>query len=199
MKKKNLFLTAVCCLAAILFSACEKEPSTDGQIDGHGYVDLGLSVKWATCNVGATAPEQCGGYYAWGETAEKAAYKSDNHARTTNDAAKVNWDGAWRTPTREEMDELCAKCEWTWTTRNGVNGFIVTGKKAGYKNKAIFLPSAGVRNDSTRYFANEGGYYWANSLYDNDNAYYLSFTQGEAYRVTYGIRCGGLTIRPVCE
>ncbi len=108
------------------------------------YVDLGLSVKWATCNVGATKPEEYGDYFAWGETEPKTDYswstykwckgsytimtkycnKSDygnngfTDTKTTldpeDDVAYVQWGGTWRMPTKAEQDDLRNKCTWTW-------------------------------------------------------------------------------------
>jgi hypothetical protein len=132
----------------------------------HEYVDLGLSVKWATCNVGATKPEEYGDYFAWGETTPKDAYDWSTYKwcnggpstqtkyctnssygtvdnKTTldlsDDAACANWGGSWRMPTRAEQDELRNNCTWTWTTQNGVNGYKVTGTNGN----SIFLPAAG--------------------------------------------------------
>ena len=120
-------------------------------------VDLGLSVKWATFNVGASYPEQFGGYFAWGETELKttydwSTYKYGNGStnltkyntnissgtvdnKTTldpsDDVARQKWGGSWRMPTYEEFRELLSNCTWTWTTMNGVNGYKVTSKKSG--------------------------------------------------------------------
>ena len=131
------------------------------------YVDLGLSVKWATFNVGATKPEDYGDYFAWGETEPKSTYswsnykwcrgsettltKYCNHSgygtvdnKTTlelsDDVAAVNWGGKWRMPTDAEMTELKNQCTWTWTIQNGVNGYEVTSNSNG---NSIFLPAAG--------------------------------------------------------
>ena len=73
---KNFFTFAIC-IMAVLFAGCE--PNSDistgtGSEIGHEYVDLGLSVKWATCNVGASKPEEYGDYFAWGETEPKSTY-----------------------------------------------------------------------------------------------------------------------------
>ncbi len=58
-------------------------------VNGYEYVDLGLSVLWATCNVGATKPEEYGYYYAWGETEPKTSYTWTNYKfRTSGDS----WD-----------------------------------------------------------------------------------------------------------
>ena len=81
----------------------------------HDFVDLGLSVYWATCNVGAETPAEYGDYFAWGETSPKQNYTMvtytyegdlDNISGTRYDAARVNWGGGWRMPTKEEMEEL---------------------------------------------------------------------------------------------
>lgn len=101
------------------------------------YVDLGLSVKWATCNVGATKPEDYGDYFAWGETEPKQTFTEDNYLYTGSapltlplsaDAAYVNWGGSWRMPTQTEQDELRTECTWEWITQNGVSGCKVTSK-----------------------------------------------------------------------
>ena len=119
------------------------------------YVDLGLSVKWATCNVGATKPEEYGDYFAWGEVEPKNNYSlstykycnGTNNSMTKysakndvnrgefydnkivlgpeDDAATVNWGGEWRMPTKEEQDELRNKCTWEWTILNGVQGYAL--------------------------------------------------------------------------
>lgn len=155
----------------------------------HDYVDLGLSVKWATCNVGADKPEDNGNLYAWGETEVKEQYTVrtskwgsmpfslkkyninseqgtvDN--KTTldleDDVAHVTWGGNWRMPTREEMDELHDNCTWEWTAINGVNGYRVTSKKQGYTDRSIFLPAAGYKANG-RYEYGSNGNYWSRSL-----------------------------------
>ena len=196
------------------------------KIGTHEYVDLGLSVKWATCNVGANAPEEYGDYFAWGETQPKetyslSTYKWCNGSYDTqtkyctnssygtvdnktvldkeDDAAAVNWGGNWRMPTDAEMTELRNNCTWTWTTQNGVNGYKVTSKKSGYTNKSIFLPAAGYRNGSSLYRAGSYGYYWSSSLSTDypSSAYGLYFYSGGVDWDTYS-RYYGLSVRPVC-
>ncbi len=155
----------------------------------HEYVDLGLSIKWATCNVGADKPEDNGNLYAWGETEVKEQYNVrtskwgfmpfslkkyninseqgtvDN--KTTldleDDVAHVTWGGNWRMPTKKEMDELHDNCTWEWTTLNGVNGYRVTSKKQGYTDRSIFLPAAGYKANG-RYQYGSNGNYWSRSL-----------------------------------
>lgn len=159
-------------------------------INGHAYVDLGLSVKWATCNVGASSPEESGDYFAWGETTSKSwydwsTYKLCNGSRITinkycskssfgttdnktqldleDDAARINWGGSWRMPTKEEQDELrdTNNCEWLLQTINGVSGYTVKSKKNG---NSIFLPINGYYNENKNLMTGVG-YYWSRTLY----------------------------------
>ncbi len=194
--------------------------------NNHEYVDLGLSVKWATCNVGANSPEEYGDYFAWGETEPKSTYDWSTYKwcngsyntqtkyntnssygtvdnKTTldlsDDAARANWGGSWRMPTKAEQDELRTECTWTWTTENGVNGYRVTSNKAGYTDKSIFLPAAGCRFDSSLFYAGSIGYYWSSSLYTDYpySAYELDFTS-DYVGWDYGSRYYGHSVRPVC-
>ena len=187
-------------------------------------VDLGLSVKWATCNVGAEYPEDYGDYFAWGETEPKTTYSwstykyckgtsktmtkycsnssygyngfTDNKIvlEPEDDAAMVNWGGAWRMPTDEEMTELREQCTWTWTTQNGVNGYKVVGKNGNF----IFLPAAGYMSTSSLYSVGSYGYYLSSSLdasrplYACDAYFYSSHV-----RRSYGNRYYGQSVRPV--
>ena len=190
------------------------------------YVDLGLSVKWATMNVGASSPEDYGDYFAWGETSTKSTYdwstykwyngssstltKYNNNSsygtvdnKTTlnlsDDAARANWGGSWRMPTYAEMVELKDNCTWKKTTRNNVSGVLVTSNKSGYTDKSIFLPSAGVRSKSSLVYASNG-YYWSSSLYtgSSDKALLLGFSSN-ACATGNDLRAYGITVRPVCQ
>ena len=194
-------------------------------IDCMEAVDLGLSVLWATCNVGASSPEDYGDYFAWGETTTKTDYSlaiykycagtlltltkyctnssygyngfTDNKTvlDPEDDAATVNWGGNWRMPTDEECTELREQCTWTWTTQNGVNGYKVVGKNGNF----IFLPAAGFMNYSSLHIAGSGGYYWSSSLEASNmpRAYIVNFNSSGVYR-GYGSRNDGLSVRPVC-
>ena len=154
----------------------------------HEWVDLGLpsGTLWATCNVGANAPEEYGDYFAWGETAPKdyydwSTYKWCNGSYNTmtkyctnssygyngftdgkteldpeDDAAWFNWGSSWRMPTEEQLNELINICTWTWTQQNGVNGRLVTGPNGN----TIFLPAAGGRWDESLDSVGSSGYYW---------------------------------------
>ena len=131
-------------------------------INGHEAVDLGLSVKWATCNIGASNPEEYGDYFAFGETESKNEYTEENYmlygiphrkayigigkiiSGTEYDVARKQWGDEWRMPTEEELYELLSYCSWQLITINGVNGYEVVGPNGN----SIFLPAAGTFNGS---------------------------------------------------
>ena len=194
-------------------------------VNGYEYVDLGLpsGLKWATCNVGASSPEEYGDYFAWGETQPAPGFNYiesncatyglsiselqsqgyiDNEGNLTSsyDAATANWGGSWRMPTHYEQKELLNNCTWEWTQVNGVNG----AKVIGPNGNSIFLPAAGLRYVSSLHFVGGSGCYWSSTLLDlfdyyNDGAYCLDFYDGYE-----NVDCGchryeGLTIRPITE
>lgn len=171
-------------------------------------VDLGLSVKWAICNVGAYRPEDCGNYFAWGEITEKSEYTSQNSTTTgesfsdisghiSYDAARANWGGEWRMPTHAECQELKSKCTWTDMTINGTKGVEVKGPNGN----SIFLPLTGHKHDKYRSLTGMG-FYWSSTPYDSyRKAYMLNFTCSE-YSDKYIVyddedRYLGHCIRPV--
>ncbi|MBE6291988.1 MAG: DUF1566 domain-containing protein [Bacteroidales bacterium] len=173
-------------------------------------IDLGLSVKWASWNVGATAPEEYGDYFAWGETEVKDDYSEDTYlyyqngvyvdlgadiSGTEYDVAHVKWGDKWRMPTLDEILELCYNCSWNWTTQNGVNGYKVTGPNGN----SIFLPAAGYRIGTEVYYRGSDGSYWSGALVENDSgdAYSLYFDSGHWGWLNYGYRNLGFTVRPV--
>ena len=178
-----------------------------GVINGHEWVDLGLSVKWATMNVGASSPSDYGSYFAWGETRPKSEYTADNcvtwnkdlkdiSGNSSYDAARSNWGGSWRLPTQKELEELENKCKWTWTTQGGHKGYKVTGPNGN----SIFLPAAGWRYGTSPNNIGVNGYYRSSTPYgsDNQSACYLYF--GDAYRgVSWGGRGSGRSVRAVAE
>ena len=172
------------------------------------YVDLGLpsGLKWATHNIGATAAEEYGNYYAWGEVVTKETYTEANSetygksmsdiSGTEYDAATVNWGDEWRMPTYNEMYELMNNCTWTWVTQNGVNGYKVASK---VNSNYIFLPAAGHRNVASLNNAGSNGYYWSSSPNGNNLANYLSFSSSSHGVNGSGNRYYGRTVRPVRE
>lgn len=188
-------------------------------------IDLGLSVKWACCNVGAESPEDYGGYYAWGETEEKSDYTLDNYkyhnsntgffnigsniSGTSYDVAHVKWGGSWRMPTWDEIKELFDKCSWKWIEINGIKGQKVTGPNGN----SIFLPASGCSYDMEVDDSGWYGFYWSGTIDDiycgcdhNHNQYYLhsrAFNFWFGYNITpQGTnpdRYLGYTVRPVTE
>lgn len=182
--------------------------SVSGSINGHDYVDLGLSVKWATCNVGADNPEEYGNYYAWGETTTKETYTEGNYKTlgkdvygdiagdSRYDTARANWGASWRLPTRAECQELKDNCTWTWTTQGGHNGYRVTGPNGN----SIFLPAAGLRSWKLLRDAGSWGRYWTSAPYED--IYYgscdLYFT-GSSRHVGWNCRHCGQSVRPIAE
>ncbi|MBQ8760606.1 MAG: hypothetical protein IJZ06_04195 [Bacteroidales bacterium] len=175
--------------------------------DGHEYVDLGLpsGLKWAACNIGADKLEQYGDYFAWAETKTKKEYIKENsksYAKDRNDisgssrydAARANWGGSWRMPTKGEMEELIKLCKWTWTTINGINGYNVKG----LNGNSIFLPAAGCRDGSSLYYAGIYGIYWSSTPRSIYFAYGLFFNSSSLSVSNYN-RNYGYTVRPVSE
>jgi hypothetical protein len=194
MKKIITMAIITMALVTIGLSSCSDDDDSSALTDAGkaaSAVDLGLSVKWATYNVGATTPEGYGSYFAWGETEEKdncswSTYKyydsstqhsSDigaNISGTGYDVARAKWGGSWRMPTAAEQQELDEKCTWTETVQNGVVGMKVTGPNGN----SIFLPAAGYRDAKGIEGAGDGGYYWSSTLCEkyNDDAYTMCFT-----------------------
>ena len=213
--------------------------STTGTENGYEWVDLGLpsGLRWATCNVGATKPEEYGNYYAWGEVEPKSTYSwstykwmttgmsswsdinkytsADNQTSSVwydyygnfigdnktvldleDDAAAVNMGGSWRMPTRAEFNELKNECKWTWSSQS--HGYNVKGPNGNF----IFLPAAGLRDDSDLYGAGSYGSYWSSSLrmYRSDYAYNLYFSSGRVnWEYYYYDRYYGRSVRGVTE
>lgn len=179
---------------------------TTGTLNGHEWVDLGLpsGTLWATCNIGATSPQEYGNYYAWGETSTKGSYTADNYTYSLNptilpssaDAATANWGSGWRLPTKEEMEELLNNCSGIWTSQSSVNGRLFTGPNGN----SIFLPAAGFNADSFLNYAGSSGYYWSSSLFTASPSYAWKhgFSSGNCGMYLDSRRCG-LTVRAVCQ
>ncbi len=194
----------------------------------HEYVDLGLpsGTLWATTNVGASTPEECGDYFAWGETTSKDYYGWDNYAWSNgnwnkltkycnksnygdngfvdnltelepeDDAATANWGSEWCMPSRDQFSELIAQCTMQWTTSNGVNGYKVTSKING---ATMFLPAAGFYFSGTLYSVGNIAYYWTRDVYSARcyYAYYFFFHSSGSQDLTNGDRDSGFSVRPV--
>ena len=114
-----------------------------------------------------------------------------------HDAAQVQWGGGWRMPTYQELYDLCHnKCDWTWTTQNGVNGYVVRGR-GDYAANSIFLPAAGYGDGTSLIFAGSDGTYWSSVPYsDYDDSWSLYFYSSR-HRTSSNYRNYGQSVRPV--
>ena len=182
-------------------------------------VDLGLSVKWAAGNVGATSPEQAGLYFYWGETVGYTAEQVTSGVRAftqneynagpaasistdltlAQDAARANLGGNWRMPTKAEYQELLDNCDATWVSSymgKGVAGRLYTSKVNG---NSVFFPAAGLCNYSSVYYVGSFGLYWSASWNSSADAWGLGFDSGGQSVGSGYSRDYGQTVRGVCE
>ena len=184
-------------------------------------IDLGLSIRWASCNIGATAPEENGNFYAWGDTLTRSSFTWANYpysgsstntmtkycTRAANgtvdnrstliafdDAAYINWGETWRMPTWTEWNELITRCTWKETTINNVSVWQVTGPNGN----SIYLPKVGYKNSTS---VTAGCYYWSSTLNtanSNDQcnrALYINAVDRSG--AMYGLRYVGMPVRAV--
>ena len=192
---------------------------------------------WAECNVGASAPEESGYYFWWGDTVgytntgsgwisvkdgTSISFFSSGTAASTygksvstlqsegwidssgnltaaHDAATAHLGAPWRMPTDAEHSALINNCDWTWTAKNGVNGYEVRGR-GDYANRSIFLPAAGYGRDSSLYSPGSHGDCWSSTSYSgySYDAWYLYFHSGDFDRdYYYHGRYYGQSVRPV--
>lgn len=205
------------------FNSTQNNPvSCSGLHDGHDFVDLGLSVMWATCNIGANNPENYGSYFAWGETEEKDYYSYENYAfmkRKTPgyyyyninngdisgskfDAAFIKWGGDWRMPTKADFKEIEDKCSSQWISYNGVNGRLYTAPNGN----SVFFPASGEKSGYENDELGKYGNYWTSTIaleFADGNGHYPcaktfaftdSYFSGNSYQ---GYRSDGLPIRAV--
>ena len=190
-------------------------------------VDLGLTVKWATCNIGASSPEEYGEYYSWGEVSPKQYYFYNTYkwckgeARTitkycteslhgynyfhdgetilhnSDDVAYIKYK--MRIPTKAEWEELITYCTWMWSSLNGVTGYKVRSNVPGYTNKWIFLPASGYYLMDKLHVPKEMGFYWSSVVSTSpDFAFGLGFTMLKVH-IESGLRIHGRAIRPVID
>ena len=183
------------------------------------FVDLGLpsGTLWATCNIGATKPEEFGNYFAWGEVAPKFYYDTltykwwydDTYTKYSNsgdtlelsdDVAYVNWGDSCSIPSRTEIKELSIYTICKFHTINGVDGYELTSKMNG---NTIFFPKTGYMYGKSYHSGNE---YWTNSINDYNNNYYSAYcfyfkedyyTKEKHISLSSSKRYYGLPIRPV--
>lgn len=222
MKKQLLqsFLFVLCLHLVQTTNAQQQAVITttpSGVINGHEYVDLGLSVKWACENIqGASVSyNNRGERFAWGEIETKTKFNKSNSKTYKKkmgdisgderyDAARALWGGTWRMPTKAEVEELLREC--TWEIKDGW-GYIVTGKNGN----TVFFPFADLLRNKNKTFV--GDYYWTSTPDETDKRYayvlYLywglfesdeSFSHYlKSYNGKLGLRSDGCVIRPVTE
>ncbi len=203
----------------VIEAASTTDPAVEAGLcpdtDHPHIIDLGGEMYYSCCNVGASAPWEYGGYYAWGETNEKDTYYWEtyqygssstacddighNIAGTQYDAAYILWGGKWQMPNKSQLDFLTGKCTAEWVTVNDIRGI----KYTGLNGKSIFLPASGERagrgnpdkiGEDANYASSEiakgqegtSGFVSYLSLDDNSSAHYCN-------------RSKGLSIRPVTE
>ncbi|MBQ6167652.1 MAG: hypothetical protein IJK41_09545 [Muribaculaceae bacterium] len=188
----------------------------------HEYVDLGLpsGTLWATCNIGASSPEEYGDYFAWGEIEPKEVYTWDTYKwcdgtltsmtkycldsyygqvdhkfelEPADDAAYMNWGPSWRTPNVEQMRELGQYCTWQSASINDISGYLVTGPNGN----TLFFPKGGMCDGSLNNLAGFFSFYWSRMLhgysYCNACSTYSMDVTGERSRYRYI----GLNVRAV--
>lgn len=185
------------------FSAKAPDPT----VSAGAVVDLGLSVYWCSCNLGADAPEGYGDFYAWGETKVKSTFTETNYSfydvdkkqyieigdditGTEYDAATINLGNGWRMPTHNEIKELVTDCTWEWTQINGINGYKVTGPSGN----SIFLPAAGYGHGGSK---GKSLAYYSSTQYSPGFAYHLSATSENIWHDLTSQKYSGNNIRPV--
>ena len=186
-------------------------------------VDLGLSVMWASFNIGATKPEEYGDYYAWGELEPRTTFSYDYKwfqsgswgsteiqfskyndypatLKKEDDIANYKWGDPWRMPTFQEQTELRTQCDWSYTEVNGITGWKIQSRT---NNNSIFLPDAGNDNGLIINGAARGQYWSSTLYYSNASAYCLDCIPpeaGDGDRPVYyssPMRCSGLSVRAV--
>ena len=159
------------------------DPFVVAELEAGRLVDLGLSVHWASYNVGATKPEDVGNPYAWGEVTTKDKFTWENYRFTEriyngnpvltkytessnvelsddDDVACARLGGTYRMPRENEIQELIEKCRWEWTDVNSVKGYKITGPSG----KSIFLPSKNFTVSGVELWH---GYYWSKTRYSD--------------------------------
>ncbi|MBO4465289.1 MAG: Ig domain-containing protein [Bacteroidales bacterium] len=181
-----------------------------------GDVDLGLSVKWSACNLGATSTEQLGDYYAWGETEPRAVstftvenyafYDSventiilnigNNISKTKYDAAHVKLAGKWRMPTLSEVTELYDNCKWEDKRCYNKDGYLVTGPNGNFLF-IVIAPCSSTASSVWRY-----SNFWISEMskYKGWPCYFnYKYFKTNTYMGDYLDPYKGLPIRPVLD
>lgn len=171
--------------------------------NGHEYVDLGLpsGTLWATMNVGATSPTECGNYYMYGmgsktyDSTDTPYSGTENPLDLSKDTARQTWGGDWHMPTKTQMEELVANTTYQWIEDyqgSGVNGGLFTATNGN----SIFFPANGYWEIGSQYDVGDYGNYWGSSPYSSSSAYFLGFSDNNL-SVYDDLRNLGFSVRPV--
>ena len=213
MKQLNNFISAFSAKPLMLLTFLALLPTlANAQCPDNNHphmIDLGLpsGTKWACCNVGASKPEDYGGYYAWGETEEKDVYSYETYiygyneyigldiSGTNYDVAHVKWGVSWKMPTTEDFKELIDNCTYIWTQQDGTEGSKFTGNNGN----SIFIPDAGW-NSPDNHDATRNSLCWTSSLVQSDGRVAYMFAgnrQGTPFHEAPMNRPYGLAVRPV--
>lgn len=188
------------------------EKAPDPTVSAGAVVDLGLSVYWCSCNVGAESPEEYGDYFAWGETKPKSQYTKETYSYYDNntkqyidigknicgteyDAATVNLGSDWRMPSEKEFDELKEKCSLEWAQISGINGFKVVGPNGN----SIFIPASGRYINTVLHNLNDWLIYMTGDRTSDISQFVSYIKQNDISFKSYPYEAvyQGLTIRPV--
>jgi hypothetical protein len=169
-----------------------------GTQDGHEWVDLGLpsGLKWATCNVGASSPEDIGKYFIWGEVNSRYYYEmnpgesipdyvqkcKDISGVKGKDAARTHWGGKWRMPTKQECEELFQNCSCQIVD---INGFLYAKMTSMTNYKYIIFPLAGYKDRAGHQDLLSCGRYWSSTPSRPEMISSLVF-------ISYGPSAGGV-------
>ena len=193
----------------VTFKTLEEIIDDGISINGYEYVDLGLpsGLKWATCNIGAAAPNESGDYFAWGEINPKSEFTEANCTSyglnmqdiagdPKYDAARANWGATWKVPSKKDFEELMNECTWEWMVINGKGCKKVTGSNGNY----IILPITGYIYGTSSYM-DDFGYYWTSTPISTYEQFSYDFFFDQEYNLSMGFdeRCYGQAIRPVSE
>lgn len=182
-----------------------------GEQSPYKAVDLGLSVRWASFNLGATSPSELGGLYFWGDPTNEGEFLFEapnigNICGTEYDIVRNMWGGTWRLPNRDEQQELVNTCIWTRTIVNRVEGMKISGKNGN----SIFLPATGIGfpksgplPTQTERIWTDRGYYWTGESYkeaEEQFGYVFNFdTETTHYDSSWNVATVKIAIRPVKE
>lgn len=213
MNKTKILIAAFTVFAMISCSNSSQSSLCPDENHPH-MIDLGLpnGTKWACCNVGAPAPEQYGGFYAWGETEVKSVYDDEHysHGELSNqvpkrmgniagskyDAASEKQRTSWQMPSSEQWQELIDYCDWKWTTYQGHHGCKFTGPNGNI----IFIPACGEKYRPGDWFEKEErGVYWASNLNNEGKTYLFKFHHNARWVESSSSFSPGLSIRAIAS